>query len=92
MFLAGLNGGACFAGHCDWRLPTVSELESIVDCSHGAPCVAGIFGPTQPNSYWSSSSLANTPNCAWLVLFYDGYSYYDFKTTNFYVRAVRGGL
>jgi hypothetical protein len=30
-FLAKLNGGggSCFAGHCDWRLPTVGELEGI---------------------------------------------------------------
>jgi len=78
VFLAALNGGAvlgvsangvtssgpCYASHCDWRLPTVSELKSIVDCSYGAPCVAPIFGPTQSSVYWSSSSNANNPNNA----------------------------
>ena len=38
IFLAALNGGTsadgkttvgCFAGHCDWRLPTVEELNGI---------------------------------------------------------------
>ena len=32
-FLASLNGastGVCYAGHCDWRLPTFEELASVL--------------------------------------------------------------
>ena len=105
VFLDALNAGACatvstdgiassgpgYAGHCDWRLPTIGELRTIVDCSHGAPCVAPTFGPTQSTGYWSSSSYANSPYYAWFVFFSDGYVTANNKTFNSYVRAVRGG-
>jgi len=40
--LTGVIGG--FAGHCDWRLPSIVELEGIVDlnatgCGSGSPCI-----------------------------------------------------
>jgi len=107
VFLAGLNGGECisasadgtsvsnggYASHCDWRLPSVSELRTIVDCSHGAPCVAPIFGPTQSAGYyWSSSSDTINPSDAWLVYFLDGSVGTTTKELNYYVQAVRGGL
>jgi len=44
-FLATLNRVPCFAGHCDWRIPTVKELQSIVDYEtrQPAPTVNAAF-------------------------------------------------
>jgi len=109
LFLDLLNdvaggGTTCFAGHCDWRLPTSggccgtgpvqpAELESIVDCSGGAPCVDPAFGPTWSSLYWSSSTVAGLPSIAWGVWFNTGaVSNLYTKTDVVFVRAVRGGL
>ena len=78
-FLDWLSGGfgSCFSGSCDWRLPTRDELASIVDleapgCGGGSPCSSGVFGPTVPDFYWSSSSVEGVPGQALGVDFYDG--------------------
>jgi uncharacterized protein DUF1566 len=88
-----LNGGECFARHCDWRLPTVEELETIVDDTQGC-CIDPIFGPTiatpefQFNSYWSSTTLEEQPNFAYEVYFNAlGETHTDWKTHTRYVRA-----
>jgi hypothetical protein len=104
-FLERVNGKLCasstcpgLGGHSDWRLPTLSELQTIVDATQGfcgggsGACINPIFGPTVPNGYWSASNLAGFPNQAWLVDFSGGNSNGNTKPTGFYVRAVRGGL
>ena len=29
----------CFANYCDWRIPNILELQTILDCSLGSPCI-----------------------------------------------------
>jgi hypothetical protein len=77
-FLAKMNctvlqsGERCGPGlHRDWRVPTIAELQTIVDCSF-TPCIDPIFGPTVAGLYWSSSSAADDPRFAWLVNFDGG--------------------
>lgn len=96
-FLATLNGGTCFAGQCDWRLPTRAELLTILAegyyCSAN-PCIDPSFGPTIGAGYWTSTTSASFPPFAWVVDFVSGAVDYNggVKTLGFFVRAVRGGL
>jgi hypothetical protein len=41
--VAGLNTAPCFAGACDWRLPNVKELQSIVNYQNSTPSVSSAF-------------------------------------------------
>jgi hypothetical protein len=86
-----------FAGLCDWRLPTIAELQTILDASQGfcgggsGACIDPTFGPTAVSVYWSSTTFAGFPDLAWVVGFGNGFVAFDFKGFNYFVRAVRGG-
>jgi hypothetical protein len=94
-----LTGG--FAGHCDWRLPTFDELQTIIDTSQGTcgggsgACIDPTFGPTAAG-YWSSMTVGPLPvatdrRYAWFVNFDISFPF-NLKTTSLYVRAVRSVL
>ncbi len=102
-YITGLNNIA-YGGHTDWRLPSSggccgigffapAELESIVDCSFGNPCIdQALFGPTESSEYWSAATFANQQANAWVVDFSNGSVTNVGKTDFRHVRAVRGGL
>lgn len=91
------GAGTCFANHCDWRIPTIVELKSIVELSasgcvvSGSPCIDPAFGPTLASNYWSSSTVAGTTSYAWYVSFYEGFVSDYFKNVGYLARAVRSG-
>jgi hypothetical protein len=102
-FLARLNSCASsdgtatsggFAGHCDWRLPTSIELQSILLAPYTcgiSPCISSVFGATQPGYYWSTTIGTSFPDLAWTVYFDNGFLSTGNRPDSFYVRAVRGG-
>jgi uncharacterized protein DUF1566 len=90
---ANSGKGKCgFAGHRDWRIPNVKELQSIVDYSKFNPSTS-VPGVTAPHSYWSSTSNADTvdfPGDVWVVPFDLGGAVFGGKPFGNYARAVRG--
>jgi hypothetical protein len=92
-FLPGLNKpGACFAAHCDWRLPTFAELQTILvstePCAQ-TPCLDPIFGPTATGIYWSGEQSPYHPVRAWYVMFIGGLRTTAAKDSSQHARAVR---
>lgn len=65
--IAGIGGWIyAIGGYTDWRLPTVTELSTILLLDEGtvvgndspcseSPCIDPVFGPTQAACYWTST-------------------------------------
>ena len=91
----GVTVTASFAGHCDWRLPTIAELQTILLAAYPcgtSPCIDPVFGPTPaPPLYWSSTTYDAIPLHAFLVFFGDGSVVTLPKGGSIPIRAVRGG-
>ena len=111
-FVARLDGeydpfGAtgCFANRCDWRLPAISELQTLLTgpnaapgqattCS-AAPCIdpdfAALGGPTTASPYWSETTDSGNPTLAWAAGFDYGDVFQNPKASSHLARAVRVG-
>lgn len=105
--LAVLNTPPCFSGFCDWRVPTVNELLTLVDWGVTNPAISDPFNDctpgctvlscscTKPERYWTSSTYMDDPHSAWLVDFGTGRVLEAHKSdegsARYHVRVVRGG-
>jgi hypothetical protein len=79
VFIPTLNTPPCFAGHCDWRMPTVAEMVTM-GSSYALPA--------NPNGgYWTSETYSGDTTHGRPVQ--GGTDYHDPKTFNLFVRAVR---
>ena len=78
-----------FAGYSDWRLPSHTELLSIVDKTKYNPAIKTGFKNIASDFYWSSSPYVSGSSGAWVVNFYNGYDYGGPKSNSHLVRCVR---
>ncbi len=90
-FIDALNN-ASFGGHTDWRLPTLKELATLVDYTRVDPATDTVFFPNiGADNYWSATTDASDSKDAWYVNFIYGFYGNTYKSSNYRVRAVRGG-
>jgi hypothetical protein len=103
-FLVALNAGSGFAGHTDWRIPNLSELQSIANYQTAIPAADAVFSAncvasctvttcscTVGGYYWSTTTYQFMPLSAWFVDFFGGFVTVNPKPNANQVRAVRGG-
>jgi Protein of unknown function (DUF1566) len=77
-------------GQTDWRLPSMPELESIVDERTANPAIdAQAFPETPADSFWTSSLFGNKSAEVWHVLFDHGAALYGLPKAAHRVRCVR---
>ena len=79
------------AGRSDWRLPKLSELQSIVEKQCFKPAINLDAFPFTPESgFWSSTESAGTNPRAMMVSFIHGQEYVANKQQSWRIRPVAG--
>ncbi len=87
-----LAEASTFAGHSDWRLPSLKELASIVEASCSNPPINSTFFPNtyvNPLTQWTSTYVSSSDK-AWVITFNYGLDDSYAKSSLLGIRLVRG--
>jgi hypothetical protein len=95
----GLESGECgltdSSDPGDWRLPNVKEYQSLIDYGRNNPALpSGHPFNNVSNQYWSSTTVMDSLDYAWLVRMFSGSTEADgVKLASFMANAwcVKGG-
>jgi hypothetical protein len=71
-----------------WRLPSISELKTIINYTRIYPAIDTAYFPNASYYYWSSSTHIKYPEYVWQVNFNTGTINAYSKTDKDYVRCV----
>lgn len=87
-----VNKNSGFAGHQDWRVPNIKELNSITEKQCIDPAInLSIFPNTTSAWFWSSTPNAYHSNSADYINLIIGNINWDLKSNGHQLRLVRGG-
>ncbi len=80
-------------GKDDWRLPTLAELETLLDRTQARSDGRAPMREEVPfrdeRSYWSSTTFELDTKNAWIVMFNGAYVLSYYKSNLYHVRCVR---
>jgi hypothetical protein len=92
-YCQSLVTGNIFLGYKNWRLPTIKELQSLVDYSRNSPALpvgSPNILPSTTSHCWSSTTSSSNSAEAFYINFGNGSSNQGPKTNAFYAICVRG--
>jgi len=80
--------GLC--GATGWRIPSVNELESLIDYGQANPAIDQDYFPnTHPLAFWTSDTVAQGFSHTWVVDFTDGFTGFIYRFFESPIRVVR---
>ena len=73
-----------------WRLPSMSELQSLIDENNVSPAIdAAAFPDTPSEGFWAATPLSGSTTAAWFVSFLEGIAYNALVEHPYRARCVR---